>query len=69
MQNRPKTRWPELLGLPAEMAMPIIRFQNPGIVALPIVNPGEAVTTDWRLDRVRLYVDDEGNLITYPMAG
>lgn len=66
---RPKTRWPDLVGVSAKDAAPIIQSQNPRVASTPVVKPGQAVTTDLRMDRVRLHVDDAGIVIQPPRVG
>jgi hypothetical protein len=51
-----KTSWPEVVGLPAKEAKEIILKDMPDahVVVVPLGSP---VTTDFRTDRVRIFVD------------
>ncbi|XP_059289807.1 proteinase inhibitor I-B-like [Lycium ferocissimum] len=52
-----KDRWPELLGVPANLAKQIIQKENPKLTNVPNVLNGSPVTLDLRCDRVRLFVN------------
>lgn len=51
-----KTEWPELVGKSVEEAKKVILREKPEakIVVVPV---GSIVTMDYRIDRVRLFVD------------
>ncbi|CAI9762073.1 unnamed protein product [Fraxinus pennsylvanica] len=63
-----KSSWPELLGVPGATAVETIERENPLVTAI-IVPPGTSVTTDFRCDRVWVYVDDNGNVDRVPRIG
>ena len=63
-----KTSWPELLGVPGEEAKTKILADNPKLEVI-ILLVGSIVTTDYREDRVRVYVDDEGKVAQIPKIG
>ncbi|CAI9776886.1 unnamed protein product [Fraxinus pennsylvanica] len=60
-----KSSWPELLGVPGATAVETIERENPLVTAI-IVPPGTSVITDFRCDRVWVYVDDNGNVNRVP---
>jgi hypothetical protein len=64
-----KTNWPELLGQNGEAAKATIEMETGGKVNVQIVPDGSMVTEDYRLDRVRIFVDEEGNVVRSPNIG
>ncbi|MER5869544.1 serine protease inhibitor [Streptomyces sp. NPDC002044] len=62
-------QWPELVGRPADEAVALIRRTNPGIVQVPVVADGSAVTMDFREDRVRVFTDARGHVTRIPRVG
>lgn len=67
--NRKYQEWPELVGTSGEYAMAQIRNQHPNIEIVEVIRPGAIVNLDYRLDRVRIHVDDQGNVIKSPSTG
>ncbi|PHT46182.1 Subtilisin-chymotrypsin inhibitor-2B [Capsicum baccatum] len=63
-----KTSWPELLGVTAEEAEKKIKEEKPEL-KIYIVPPKSMVTMDYRLDRVRLFVDESGKVAQVPRLG
>ncbi|KAL7123313.1 hypothetical protein ACP275_01G098700 [Erythranthe tilingii] len=63
-----KDSWPELIGVPGNVAVATIETENPLVNAI-IVPPGNSVITDFRCDRVWVYVDDNGNVKDVPFIG
>ncbi|XP_061360411.1 subtilisin inhibitor 1-like isoform X3 [Gastrolobium bilobum] len=55
--NPTKTSWPELVGVTAEEAEKKIKEEMAG-VEIQVVFPGYSVTFDYKIQRVRLYVDE-----------
>ncbi|KAK6157991.1 hypothetical protein DH2020_005305 [Rehmannia glutinosa] len=60
-----KSSWPELVGVPGEVAVATIERENPLVNAV-IVPPGSVITADLRCDRVRVFVDANGNVDRVP---
>ncbi|WJZ87254.1 hypothetical protein VitviT2T_006650 [Vitis vinifera] len=54
-----KSSWPELVGVHGEAAAAIIERENLNVKA-GVVKEGTLVTTDFRCDRVRVWVDSYG---------
>ncbi|CAI5515862.1 unnamed protein product [Closterium sp. Naga37s-1] len=57
-EGQPKS-WPELVGIPGTEAREKILAEDPTL-QVGIVRPGMMVTMDYRLNRVRIYVDKDG---------
>lgn len=60
--------WPELLGVTAEEAERKIKEEKPE-VKIHTIPPNSMVTMDYRLDRVRLFVDESGKVAQEPRLG
>ncbi|WIA21008.1 hypothetical protein OEZ85_005343 [Tetradesmus obliquus] len=63
-----KTQWPELVGKPAQEAVDTIKAQAPGFTVQTIGHDMMA-TTDWRCDRIRIWLDSAGNVSMAPRVG
>ncbi|KAJ4840552.1 hypothetical protein Tsubulata_024179 [Turnera subulata] len=63
-----KSSWPELLGARAEDAVKVIEEENPYVGAV-LVPEGSVVTADFRCDRVRVWFDKHGIVISVPRIG
>ncbi|PKI61646.1 hypothetical protein CRG98_017958 [Punica granatum] len=63
-----KTSWPELVGKKGEAAMASIKSENPNLNAFTI-KEGTPVTRDYRVDRVRVWVDDSDLVTRVPTVG
>ncbi|KAL3830822.1 hypothetical protein ACJIZ3_019624 [Penstemon smallii] len=63
-----KDSWPELVGVPGNVAVTTIERENPLVTAI-ILPPGTSPITDFRCDRVWVYVDENGNVNKVPMIG
>jgi len=63
-----KSSWPELVGVEGKVAEATIERENPLVNAI-IVPEGSAVTQDFRLDRVRVWVDKYGIVFQVPTIG
>nr|1TM3_I Chain I, chymotrypsin inhibitor 2 [Hordeum vulgare subsp. vulgare]1TO2_I Chain I, chymotrypsin inhibitor 2 [Hordeum vulgare subsp. vulgare] len=63
-----KTEWPELVGKSVEEAKKVILQDKPAaqIIVLPV---GTIVTKEYRIDRVRLFVDRLDNIAQVPRVG
>ena len=68
MSEPEKTQWPELVGKTAVEAKAAIEAESPGLT-VHIVPPNSMVTMDYRLDRVRIYEDDNGMVANPPQVG
>ncbi|MQL98923.1 hypothetical protein Taro_031638 [Colocasia esculenta] len=66
--ERGKSSWPELIGFPGRQAVGIIERENPRVEA-STVPEGSFVTTDFRCDRVRVWVDKHGIVTRPPKIG
>jgi hypothetical protein len=69
MSANAKRSWPELVGLSGESAKPRILSDRPDIQKVQIIPYGSMVTADYRLDRVRIYVDQQGKVTQPPNIG
>lgn len=63
-----KMSWPELVGMTAEEAERKIKEEKPEL-KIHIIPPNSMVTMDYRLDRVRLFVDESGKVAQEPRLG
>ncbi|XP_059299843.1 subtilisin inhibitor-like [Lycium ferocissimum] len=63
-----KMSWPELLGVAAEEAERKIKEEKPEL-NVHIIPPNSMVTMDYRLERVRLFVDESGKVAQEPRLG
>nr|7AOK_A Chain A, Subtilisin-chymotrypsin inhibitor-2A [Hordeum vulgare] len=63
-----KTEWPELVGKSVEEAKKVILQDKPEaqIIVLPV---GTIVTMEYRIDRVRIFVDKLDNIAQVPRVG
>ncbi|CAI5507733.1 unnamed protein product [Closterium sp. Naga37s-1] len=66
-EGQPKS-WPELVGIPGTEAREKILAEDPTL-QVGIVRPGMMVTMDYRLNRVRIYVDKDGIVNRPPTLG
>mmetsp|Transcript_19164 Transcript_19164/g.32823 ORF Transcript_19164/g.32823 Transcript_19164/m.32823 type:complete len:166 (-) Transcript_19164:121-618(-) len=64
----PKTSWPEVVGKKGEEAVAIIESETENVNVI-IVPKDAFVTTDFRVDRVRVRVDAKGIVVTTPKIG
>lgn len=63
-----KSSWPELVGKNGEVAAAIIEKENPCVHAIVLLE-GTPVTQDYRIDRVRVWVNKKGKVIRVPRIG
>jgi hypothetical protein len=68
MGDNTKTAWPEVKGLPAEAAKHKILADRPDVKVV-VVREGSAVTTDFNIKRVRVFVDSTGIVAKVPKVG
>ncbi|XP_008224405.1 PREDICTED: glu S.griseus protease inhibitor-like [Prunus mume] len=60
-----KSSWPELVGTKGEEAVATIMKENPSLKAHTI-NQGSFITMDFRRDRVRVWIDEQGVVTAAP---
>ncbi|XP_071728898.1 glu S.griseus protease inhibitor-like [Rutidosis leptorrhynchoides] len=63
-----KKSWPELVGTPSEAARFLIERENNNVDAV-IVEEGSLASSDFRCDRVRVFVDDNNIVKQVPKVG
>ncbi|CAL5003414.1 unnamed protein product [Urochloa decumbens] len=63
-----KLWWPELLGAPATAAATQIIQDRPD-VAVEVMPPGAPIQPGFNPERVRLFIDDSGNVKQVPIVG
>lgn len=63
-----KFSWPELLGMNGEAAANIIMAENQNVKAKTVAEDS-SVTGDFRCERVRVFVNDQGIVIRVPRIG
>ena len=63
-----KTSWPEVVGMTGEQAKNIIEQETVGLLVV-IIPADSYVTTDYRLDRVRIFVNTDGIVVGAPTLG
>ncbi|CAA7395234.1 unnamed protein product [Spirodela intermedia] len=63
-----KSSWPELVGAPGTLAVTIIERQNP-LVHAGIVPEGTIVILNFVCNRVRVWVNKAGIVVTTPVIG
>jgi hypothetical protein len=64
-----KSSWPELVGVNGEAAAATIVRENPKVAGTVIVKEEMMVTMDFRSDRVRVWVDQNGTVTQTPQIG
>lgn len=64
-----KSSWPELVGTEGATAVTTIKKERPDLAQVVTVPQDAMVTQDYRLDRVRVYIDAEGKVVRPPMVG
>lgn len=68
--TEPRREWPELVGKTGEEAKEVILTTGgPGIKSVDIIPADSVSTTDFRMDRVRIFVDPSGNVARAPRVG
>ncbi|KAL9660643.1 hypothetical protein QQ045_025460 [Rhodiola kirilowii] len=68
LEQPARNTWKELVGKTAAEAEKKIKEEFPEAYT-PVMPVGSYVTCDWRVDRVRLFVDDAGNVCQTPEIG
>lgn len=67
MSSYPKD-WPGLVGHPGAEAKAQLEKELPDMT-VQLVEFGMMVTMDYREDRIRIYLDEEGNVMKPPRVG
>ncbi|KAK7309879.1 hypothetical protein RJT34_06967 [Clitoria ternatea] len=63
-----KSSWQELVGINGEAATQVIIRENPRVKAFTVPE-GSLVTTDFRCDRVRVFVNNQDIVTRVPKIG
>ena len=63
-----KRKFPEYVGLSGEEVRTKLESERPTMI-IQIVNLGDMVTMDYREDRIRIWVDDNGIVTKPPKVG
>lgn len=63
-----KKKWPELVGVSANVAAQKIEKENPNVHTVVLLQ-GSPTTPDYKCDRVRLWVDLHGVVTAVPQIG
>lgn len=63
------TQWPNLVGMPGQQAKDTIERENTELTLVVIIPDGSPVTADYREDRVRIFVDNDGKVTQIPRVG
>ncbi|KAJ0621114.1 putative proteinase inhibitor I13, potato inhibitor I [Helianthus annuus] len=64
-----KSSWPELVGARGEAAATRIEEENPRVDAIVVVEGRDSVITDFRCDRVWVWVNSNGVVVRRPFIG
>ncbi|KNA21306.1 hypothetical protein SOVF_043920 [Spinacia oleracea] len=68
MSCKGKQRWPELVGNDGKTAALKIESENSS-VHIFILQEGSPVTSDFRCDRVRVFINTRGIVVKTPVVG
>lgn len=68
--DKPRRQWPELVGKTGEEAKEVVvATGGPGIKSVDILPEDSVYTSDFRTDRVRIFVDASGKVAKPPIVG
>eukprot|EP00041_Stephanoeca_diplocostata_P006948 m.96108 g.96108 ORF g.96108 m.96108 type:complete len:181 (+) comp16636_c0_seq2:201-743(+) len=67
--DQAKKEWPELVGVNGKQAAQTIRDERPDLTRVEVVPADSMMTMDFRLDRVRVMVDEKGVVTQTPHLG
>ncbi|XP_058086399.1 inhibitor of trypsin and hageman factor-like [Magnolia sinica] len=67
-KDKGKSSWPEMVGMNGEMAAMTIQKENPHVEAIVLLE-GTPVTTDYRCDRVWVWVNQNELVVAEPHIG
>ncbi|CAD8106209.1 unnamed protein product [Paramecium sonneborni] len=68
IKNNQKTSWPECVGKSIQQAIQIIKKDQPNLI-ISVLPEGSIVTMDYRIDRVRIFHNQKGQVIQVPHIG
>ena len=60
--------WAQMVGMPGKQAVAQLEQENPNMT-IQLVPFGSMVTMDYREDRIRVFVDEQGNVSKPPRVG
>jgi len=63
-----KEQWPELVGKTGDEAKEAVKHDRPD-VNVEVLNEKSPTTMDYRVDRVRIFINDEGKVVGPPQTG
>lgn len=69
MEEKKRQEWPEAVGMTGEEAKAIVERENTDATRIEIVPKDAMVTMDYRTDRVRIRVDENGFVVKTPKIG
>lgn len=64
-----KDSWPELVGVSGEEAAKVIEKENSFVNAIIVPPTQSFIPSDYRCDRVWVFVDDDGIVTRVPLIG
>jgi hypothetical protein len=64
-----KTNWPEVVGKSSSEAKRIIQRETGGRKTVHVIPTDSLVTMDYRLDRIRIFENDQGKVAKSPTLG
>eukprot|EP00615_Pteridomonas_danica_P020259 CAMPEP_0114390306 /NCGR_PEP_ID=MMETSP0102-20121206/9274_1 /TAXON_ID=38822 ORGANISM="Pteridomonas danica, Strain PT" /NCGR_SAMPLE_ID=MMETSP0102 /ASSEMBLY_ACC=CAM_ASM_000212 /LENGTH=121 /DNA_ID=CAMNT_0001548569 /DNA_START=21 /DNA_END=386 /DNA_ORIENTATION=- len=62
-------KWKSLVGTDANYAAEVIKKENTNVKTVQILKAGSPVTMDYRTDRVRIFVDENKQVLNAPRIG
>ena len=68
-ENDGRTRWPELVGMPGEDAKAMLQGCYGDQYNIVLIAYGQVITMEMRPGRVKLMLDENGNVLTTPYEG
>ncbi|KAG8370837.1 hypothetical protein BUALT_Bualt13G0024900 [Buddleja alternifolia] len=66
-QSLCKDSWPELVGVNGKEAAIVVKKENENVKDTPVLMDGTPVTGDFRFDRVRIFVNCNGEVVRAPI--
>ncbi|CAG5130177.1 unnamed protein product [Candidula unifasciata] len=68
LQPQTPRSWPALVGKTFDEAVRLIKQENPDLNVEKVAE-GSMTTMDYRIDRVRVFVNEEGVVVSPPTTG
>ncbi|GMI01271.1 hypothetical protein TrLO_g9534 [Triparma laevis f. longispina] len=62
-------KWPETIGMEGIEAAEYIQNSRPDLATVTVIGERDIMTRDMRFDRVRIFVDENGEVIKCPRIG